>query len=189
MAAEVQALVDTGQRDTARERFGVLVGLLQRRATRLACAYLGDPADADEAVQDAFVRLFLHIGAYRSGHPVEPWFTRMVVTACLDRLRSRTRRRWLALASDDAATLRAVDTTASAAPGAEAQLLRTEQLGRIAREMRQLPARQRLVVTLAHAGGLTASEIAEVTGMAPATVRVHLFRALARLRHLLGVTA
>ena len=65
LAAEIKALVEAGDRDAARERFGALVALLQRRALRIAFQYLRDTADADEAVQDAFVKVFLHIEQYR----------------------------------------------------------------------------------------------------------------------------
>ena len=54
LAAEIKALIEAGDRDAARERFGALVALLQRRALRIAFQYLRDAADADEAVQDAF---------------------------------------------------------------------------------------------------------------------------------------
>ncbi|MGH9221254.1 MAG: hypothetical protein ACRD1W_18250, partial [Vicinamibacterales bacterium] len=52
LAAEIKGLVERSQRDEARERFGALVALLQRRALRIAFQYLRDAADADEAVQD-----------------------------------------------------------------------------------------------------------------------------------------
>lgn len=187
-AADIKALVEAGLRDEARERFGNLVGLLQGRATRLAYHLLHDAADADEAVQDAFVRLFVHMPSYRTDLPVESWFTRILVNTCMDRLKSRSRRRWLLLAGDDESTARAVDEATTEHPGADTRLLQQEQWAEVQRTIRQLPARQRLVLTLAHAGGLSASDIAAATGLAPATVRVHLFRALTRLRQLLGVT-
>ena len=70
------------------------LALLQRRALRIAFQYLRDAADADEAVQDAFVKVFSHIGAYREAWPFEVWFTRILINGCLDRrnLRGRERR-------------------------------------------------------------------------------------------------
>jgi hypothetical protein len=61
LAAAVKALVLAGERDAARERFADLVGRQQRRALRIAYHYLRDAHDADEAVQDAFVKVFTHI--------------------------------------------------------------------------------------------------------------------------------
>jgi RNA polymerase sigma-70 factor (ECF subfamily) len=87
VASEIKALVASGDRDAARERFGALVALLQRRALRIAFQYLRNPADADEAVQDAFVKVFLHIDQYREHLSFDVWFTRILVNASLDRLR------------------------------------------------------------------------------------------------------
>ena len=56
-------------RMAARERFNALVAAHQRRALRIAYQYLRDQADADEAVQDAFVKVFQHISTYREDLP------------------------------------------------------------------------------------------------------------------------
>src|SRR6187431_968333 len=82
LAAEIKALIEAGDRDAARERFGALVALLQRRAIRIAFQYLRDAADADEAVQDAFIKVFLHIEQYREELSLEVWFMRILVNAC-----------------------------------------------------------------------------------------------------------
>ena len=50
-----------------------------------------NPADADEAVQDAFIKVFLHIDRYREDLPFDAWFTRILVNASLDRLKARPR--------------------------------------------------------------------------------------------------
>src|SRR5687768_8842530 len=95
VAGEIKALVVAGQRDAARERFGDLVALQQRRASRIAYHYLRDAHDADEAVQDAFVKVFTHITTYREELPFEVWFTRILVNGCLDLRKARARRlRW-----------------------------------------------------------------------------------------------
>src|SRR5947207_9311799 len=58
IAVEIRGLVVQGTLDAARERFAELVAIHQRRAMRIAYQYLHDPAEADEAVQDAFVKAF-----------------------------------------------------------------------------------------------------------------------------------
>ena len=96
LAAEIKALVARGEKEAARERFGALVALLQRRALRIAFQYLRDGADADEVVQDAFIKVFLHIDQYRDELPFDVWFTRILVNAALDRLKARARQqRWI----------------------------------------------------------------------------------------------
>src|SRR6187399_2109571 len=96
-AIAVKALQASGDLDGARERFAELVARHQRRASRIAFHYLRDAADADEAVQDAFVKAYLHIGTFREELPFEVWFTRILINGCLDRLKARRRReRWMA---------------------------------------------------------------------------------------------
>src|SRR3954471_3728552 len=60
IAIEIRALVAHGTLDEARDRFAELVAIHQRRAMRIAYQYLRDAAEADEAVQDAFVKAFSH---------------------------------------------------------------------------------------------------------------------------------
>src|ERR1051325_2203527 len=62
LAVEIRELVVRGALDEARDRFAGLVATHQRRASRIAYQYLRDVAEADEAVQDAFVKGFSHIG-------------------------------------------------------------------------------------------------------------------------------
>jgi len=188
VAAEVKALVTGGNRAAAHDRFNALVLLQQRRALRVAYQYLRDTADADDAVQDAFVKVFVHIEQYRVGLPFEVWFTRILINCCLDRLKSRSRQqRWLAAPSvDDETGARLVEQVASPMPSNEHRLLVRERWRQVAAAVAVLPDRQKQVFTLCHVDGRTPTEVAEATGMSPATVRVHLFRAIRKLRGLLG---
>src|SRR5262245_64193559 len=85
LAIEIRQLVERGDLDEARELFAGLVEAHQRRALRIAYQYLRDASEADEAVQDAFVKVFTHIGSYRKAWPFEVWFTRILINGCLDR--------------------------------------------------------------------------------------------------------
>src|SRR5215475_12388791 len=97
VAIEIRTLVERGSMDEARERFAELVALHQRRASRIAYQYLRDGAEADEAVQDAFVKVFSRITSYREAWPFEVWFTRILINGCLDRRKAQLRRdRWMA---------------------------------------------------------------------------------------------
>src|SRR5207245_7588641 len=91
LAIELRGLVERGEMDEARDRFGALVAKHQRRASRIAYQYLRDAAEADEAVQDAFVKVFAHINQYREAWPFEVWFTRILINGCLDRRKARAR--------------------------------------------------------------------------------------------------
>ena len=187
LAAEIKGLVLADERAAARDRFGGLVALLQRRALRIAYHYLRDAADADEAVQDAFIKVFLHIEQYREELSFDVWFMRILVNACLDRLKSRTRQqRWIASPLEDVQDERPVEQVAGGAPSTEHELLARERWQHVLNAVATLPDRQRLVFTLSHLDERTAAEISEATGMSPATVRVHLFRAIRKLRAMLG---
>src|SRR4029077_20158545 len=78
LAIEIRGLVEHGEMDEARGRFGELVALHPRRAARVAYQYLRDPHEAEEAVQDAFVKVFSHITTYKEAWPFEVWFTRIL---------------------------------------------------------------------------------------------------------------
>ena len=85
-----------GRHAEARERYAELVARHQRRAARIAFHYLRDWAEADEAVQDAFVKAYSHLSTFREELPFEVWFTRILINGCLDRIKARTRReRWM----------------------------------------------------------------------------------------------
>ena len=184
VAGEIKALVVAGQRDAARERFAELVALQQRRAARIAYHYLRDAHDADEAVQDAFVKVFTHITTYREDLPFEVWFTRILVNGCLDLRKARARRlRWsLPMASGPD-----VVPTEPSAPEQtpEDRLVTSDRARQITAAVDRLPDRQRTVFTLCQIGEQSTAEVSQALGLSEATVRVHLFRAIRKLRKLL----
>ena len=173
--------------DDARDRFGDLVSMHQRRATRIAYQYLRDAAEADEAVQDAFVKVFSHLTSYREAWPFEVWFTRILINGCLDRRKARTRRdRWFVPAENTSADEAVSGSTSAAGLDPERRLLARERRSRIAQAIDRLDGRQRTVFTLCHYGDYTPREVSMMTGLNESTVRVHLFRAARKLRGLLG---
>jgi RNA polymerase sigma-70 factor (ECF subfamily) len=188
LAVEIRELTARGATDEARERFGRLVVMHQRRAVRIAYQYLRDAAEADEAVQDAFVKVFTHIGTYREAWPFEVWFTRILINGCLDRRKSRARRdRWFIPAAETRSadeTRHAFGRPADEDP--ETRLLARERRARLAAAIDRLEGRQRTVFTLCHYGDCTPREVSAITGLNESTVRVHLFRAARKLRGLLG---
>jgi RNA polymerase sigma-70 factor (ECF subfamily) len=196
LAVEIRAFVEQGDLDSARQRFEGLVAAHQRRALRIAFQYLRDAAEADEAVQDAFVKVFSHIGSYREAWPFEVWFTRILINGCLDRRKARARRdRWL-VSSDDTGNYpssmihdRSAFGSGAISAGAsdpEARLLARERRARMTAAIDRLEGRQRTVFMLCHYGDCTPREVGAMIGLNESTVRVHLFRAARKLRALLG---
>jgi RNA polymerase sigma-70 factor (ECF subfamily) len=189
VAVDVKALQAAGRTDAARERFGELVVRHQRRATRIALHYLRDAADADEAVQDAFVKAYLHLGAFREELPFAVWFTRILINGCLDKLKMRRRRdRWIAPPVVDASGVERdwADYLPSRGPSPEELVLAEERRARLSDALAKLPERQRMVFILSQFEGRSSREVSALTGLNESTVRVHLFRAIRRLRVLLG---
>jgi RNA polymerase sigma-70 factor (ECF subfamily) len=193
-ASAVKGLQAAGELADARERYAELVARHQRRASRIAYHYLRDAAEADEAVQDAFIKAYQHLASFREELPFDVWFTRILINGCLDRIKARTRReRWLlpmtgrAGTSDDGAPAEREMTERVPAGGLspEEALLGRERRREIATALAKLPERQRSVFVLSHVEGRTSREVSALTGLNESTVRVHLFRAIRRLRTLL----
>jgi RNA polymerase sigma-70 factor, ECF subfamily len=185
LAAQVQDLSASGDQDGARELFSQIVARQQRRASRIAWHYLRDAAEADEAVQDAFVKAYTHIASFQRNLSFEVWFTRILINGCLDRQKARMRRsRWLmpvadATAHDQHAVERA---SRPSEQSPEDLVLAQEWREQLAAAVKKLPGRQRLVFLLCHYADHSTRDVAEMTGLNESTVRVHLFRAIRKLR-------
>ena len=185
LAGQVQDLSAAGDHATAHELFAKIVARQQRRASRIAWHYLRDAADADEAVQDAFVKAYVHIASFQRNLSFEVWFTRILINGCLDRQKARMRRsRWLLPVSDvgdrDHDALSRVSRAGDRSP--EDQLLAREWRGQLTDAVNKLPGRQRTVFLLCHYADHSTREVADITGLNESTVRVHLFRAIRKLR-------
>jgi len=200
-ASAVKASQADGQLEEARSRYAELVARHQRRASRIAYHYLRDAAEADEAVQDAFVKAYQHLASFREELPFDVWFTRILINGCLDRIKARTRReRWLLPMSGRAGGRSAAPSDGPAADrdltervpagglSPEQALLGRERRQEIATALAKLPERQRSVFVLSHVEGRTSREVSALTGLNESTVRVHLFRAIRKLRTLLSNT-
>jgi RNA polymerase sigma-70 factor, ECF subfamily len=186
-ASAVKTLQAEGRHAEARDRYTELVGRHQRRAARIAFHYLRDAADADEAVQDAFIKAYSHLASFREELPFEVWFTRILINGCLDRIKARTRReRWIVSMPDGGGTDRDfAERTPGHGPSPEDLLLARERREKLAAALAKLPERQRSVFMLSHYEGCTSRELSAITGLNESTVRVHLFRAIRKLRGLL----
>jgi len=190
IADEVSALLARGDRIEAGERFEEIIDRHHRRATRIAYYYLRDPAEVDEAVQDAFLKAFVNIGSFRERMYFELWFTRILVNGCLDRVKSRARRnRWIVPAGDTdghQGPREELERRPALDPSPEATLLQAERRAELLAAVDRLPERQRAVVVLSQFEGHATRDVAAMLDLTEATVRVHLFRAIRSLRRILG---
>lgn len=156
-----------------------LVRMHQAIAFRVALVNAGDRADAEEAVQDAFVKAYRALGRFREGAPFRPWLLRIVANEARNRRRSAGRRAGLAL--------RAAGTAASgdAAPSPEAAVLSDERREELLDALGRLDERDREVLVHRFLLELDEHETAEALGVRRGTVKSRTSRALARLRAIL----
>ena len=185
LAAQIQDLITAGDDHAARDLFSQIVTRQQRRASRIAWHYLRDSAEADEAVQDAFVKAYMHIASFQRNLSFEVWFTRILINGCLDRQKARMRRaRWMLPDADagrrDRHTIEGATRTGDRSP--EDLLIAREWRQQVIAAVRRLPGRQRLVFMLCQYADHSTRDVAEMTGLNESTVRVHLFRAIRKLR-------
>jgi RNA polymerase sigma-70 factor (ECF subfamily) len=134
--------------------------------------------------------VFLHIGSFQEDLPFEVWFTRILINGCLDRRKAKRRReRWLLPAQNTTAEDQGrVESVPATAASPEEMLLRSERRAQVAEAIERLPDRQRTVLLLSLYDERSPREVSELTGMNQSTVRVHLFRAVRKMRTLLEGT-
>ena len=134
----------------------------ENRLYRAALAILGDPQEAEDAVQDAFLA-FLEKAPANLEHP-GAWLMRVAVNSCRSRLRRAWRRE-----------VPLPDTLPAPGPEERQEL----------EEIFALPAEDRAVIHLFYYEGCSTEEIARITGQRPGTVRARLTRARRKLKRLL----
>jgi len=156
------------------EAFARLVDAHYDRCARIAFRILGNREDAEEAIQDAFLRAFRALASYEDRERFSAWLTRILVNQCRTVL-SRVQRRE-AVFSDvdlrDAELFADAEERESAWPDLEHALA-------------QLPAEQREAIVLRYTDDLTYEEMSRVTGAGESALKMRVQRAFARLRVLL----
>lgn len=155
--------------------FGILVEATSARLVRMSARMLGNVADAEDVVQEAYVKAYraLTSSQFDRRSRIETWLTRIVVNATLDAKRSKARSR-LTAASDVLEDLGGYD-------GGETQDARLA-LRELSRWVEDLPEDQQTVVWLKTIEGMEAGEIAEVLGCSEGAVEQRLVRARQNLR-------
>jgi RNA polymerase sigma-70 factor (ECF subfamily) len=168
------------------------------RIYQLGCRYLGDADEAEDLVQQVFIKAYENADKFRGDAQVSTWLYRIAVNAALER---RRRRRTVGiddlhpLGSEALAPTAHLDAEvrsgwghrpamAGGKFGADPQRVaeRHSLRGRVNDALEVLSPTQRLAFVLRHWEGMSIREIAEVLGAAEGTVKSHLFRAVRTLR-------
>ncbi len=161
------------------EAFAVLFERHQDRMWAIALGVMRNPDDAADALQDAWVAAFRRAHTFRGDSRVTTWLHRVVVNACLDRLRGQRVRAADPWPED-------FDRSAGHASGADDPLEEKEQQREVASAMAQLSAEQRAALVLVDMLGYPVEEAARILGCAPGTVKSRCARGRARLVPLLS---
>lgn len=154
-----------------REAFGQLFDRYSDQAFAVAYGFLQHGEDAEDLVQEAFLRALERIDRLSRGSPFGPWFYRLLVNAALNRRKYLARRR--------------MDVIPATTPGPgdpEGDAERAQIRGRLAEAVATLPDDLATVVILHDLEGFTHSEIARVLQIPEGTCRSHLSRARRMLR-------
>lgn len=170
------------------EAYGTLVRRHRDRLWAVALRTCGDPETAADGLQDGLIAGFRRADSFRGDAAVTTWLHRVVVNACLDRLRSARVRRADPLPDDldehDRGSLRTATGADDPADPATHGLVR-ERRERIRAALSELPAAQRAAVVLVDMEGYPVAEVAQILDCAEGTVKSRCARGRARLALLL----
>lgn len=158
--------------DGDRDAFGELVRRHRDRLWAVALRTLGDREEAADALQDALVSAYRRADGFRGDAAVTTWLHRIVVNACLDRVRRRQARPTTALPEQEPAD--PVDAHA-----------RTETALDVHAALARLPEHQRAALVLVDLHSMPVSEAAEVLEVAEGTVKSRCARGRAALAEML----
>jgi len=176
------------ERAIRRERFAVetITTRNNQRLFRAAWSVLRNHADAEEVVQEAYLKAFLSFETFSAQSSLSTWLTRIVINTALDRRRVENRRK-TDLLHQDVAMLDEYRARFARPPKSspEMELLRSE-LSRLLKDLiARLPDEFRSVFVLREIEGMSVRETAEALDLKEATVKSRLSRARAQLRTML----
>ncbi|HLO16213.1 MAG TPA: sigma-70 family RNA polymerase sigma factor [Anaerolineales bacterium] len=158
----------------------ILVARYQAKAVRIAFLITHDELQAEDVVQDTFVRLYRKIGQFDSAHPFEPYLLRSVTNAALNS--TRQVKQQVPLDGDPGQ----VEQLLSQAASVESEVDTLQLKQQIIAALAKLEPRQRAAVVQRYYLEMSEREMAVALDAAPGTVKWLLNAARARLRELLG---
>jgi RNA polymerase sigma-70 factor (ECF subfamily) len=160
------------------EEFAAALSGYLPRLYRVALRKLGNPQDAEDALQDALLSAFKSIGQFRGQAQLSTWLTSIVLNSARMKLRSGFNRRMLSLDENYEEGQSAwADKLEDSAPDAEEVFRRTEAHETLKRLVEKLPARLHSAFRLCVFEGLSTREAALRLGIGQATLKARFFRA------------
>jgi RNA polymerase sigma-70 factor, ECF subfamily len=175
--AAVVARVRAGEKDC----FRLLVERHSHDIFRLAFRMMGNEQDAEEVVQDTFLRAYRGLDRFESRSSFSTWIYRIATNRCYDLLDQRKSRPEPVVVGD-AEEERPEDRIPSSSPGPDRALLSGEIAERLRLVMFQLTASERTAFVLRHFEGQSIEEIAKVLNIGPGAAKNSIHRAVQKLR-------
>jgi RNA polymerase sigma-70 factor (ECF subfamily) len=178
LATEIDALLQQDEKDGQRLA-QLLVDHYYPYLHRLAFSFLGDAAEADDAVQDGLLRALDRLDAYEPGTNLRGWLATIVVNRSRDMLRRRkVRLQWRRL----------TQRLGGAGRPAEDRALHGEARSALWEAVDQLDEKHRLPILLYYANGFSVSDIASMLDVREGTIHSRLHNARNRLANILAMT-
>jgi len=188
MSSAAEATLVAGLRAGDSTAFETLLDKYGARLLRLARRFCGSEEDARDALQDAMVSVFKSIGNFEASSMLSTWLHRIVVNACLMKLRTKKRRDEIDIEEvlprfqeDGHQLVPSQPWTESA----QSMLERDELRALVRSSIEQLPETYRVVLQLRDIEEMSTEETAELLGITPNAVKIRLHRARQALRALL----
>jgi RNA polymerase sigma factor (sigma-70 family) len=166
--------------------FERLMRQYNRRLFRVARAVLKDEAEAQDALQEAYLRAYRSMGQFRNDAALSTWLSRLVLNECLGRLRRTARRQNVVPIQHCGLALEADDMSSEEPEAPDMALGRLQVRKLLERKLDELPDTFRLVFTLRTIEELSVEEVAQCLLIPEATVRSRHFRAKELLRESLA---
>jgi RNA polymerase sigma-70 factor (ECF subfamily) len=180
--AEAVARVRSGETDA----FRLLVERHTNAVYRLACRMTGNAHDAEDVVQETFLRAFKRLADFEARAQFGSWLHRIAANCAYDLLRTRVRdqARRVPAETDEGDPIE--HTLPSPAPGPERLAAGGELRQRVQAAMRRMSALERSAFTLRHLEGRSIAEIEQALGLDTSAAKQSIFRAVRKLRQTLG---
>ncbi len=188
MNLQVDSLIRAAQRGD-QDAFEQLVRMYDQSVLRLAMNLLQSPEDARDVYQEAFLRVFRNLHAFRFDCSFHTWLYRIVTNICLDQLRKRkVRKEESAVVETSDGTIDRMESFEEDAAEADPErtMWNRQLRQRIENALKDLTPRERMVFELRHYQGLRLRNIGEMLGTTEEAAKNCLFRATQKMRVVLG---
>jgi RNA polymerase sigma-70 factor (ECF subfamily) len=167
------------------EAFRDLVETYSERIFRLAYRMTGNAHDAEDVVQETFLRAYRALARFDARADFGTWVHRIAANCAIDVLRSR-KRRGDSRVPEDARSDGGLDALPAPGPGPELDALRSERRRGVERALESLSEKERAAFVLRHFEQMSLEEIARTLHVRTGAVKQSVFRAVRKLRRQLG---